>query len=184
LSEPKLVILDRDGVINHDSPDYIKNAGEWRPIAGSLEAIARFKRAGWLVAIATNQAGLARGLLSRTDLDGIHARMRETIAASGGAFDTLVYCPHAPEDGCDCRKPAPGLLREISRQLNIALQGVPFIGDKLSDIEAARNAGARPILVQTGDGRATQAALGDAPDVTVFSDLAAAAARLTLRQPR
>ncbi|HET6726093.1 MAG TPA: D-glycero-beta-D-manno-heptose 1,7-bisphosphate 7-phosphatase [Gammaproteobacteria bacterium] len=174
----KAVILDRDGVINHDSPDYIKNADEWRPIPGSLEAIARLKQAGWRIAVATNQAGLARGLFSQADLDGIHARMVAAIEAAGGAMDALVYCPHRPEDHCDCRKPAPGLLREIGRRFDIELAGVPFIGDTLKDIEAARAVGARPMLVLTGQGEATRAALGDAPDVEIFANLAAAAARL------
>ncbi|HET7370018.1 MAG TPA: D-glycero-beta-D-manno-heptose 1,7-bisphosphate 7-phosphatase [Gammaproteobacteria bacterium] len=175
----KLVILDRDGVINHDSPDYIKNADEWHPVPGSLDAIARFTQAGWRVAIATNQAGIARGLFTQAALDGIHARMLAAIEAAGGRIDTLVYCPHRPEDHCDCRKPAPGLLREIGRRLNIELDGVPFIGDTLKDINAARAVGARPLLVRTGQGEATFAALNDAPDVAVFADLAAAATHLT-----
>ncbi|HET6655330.1 MAG TPA: D-glycero-beta-D-manno-heptose 1,7-bisphosphate 7-phosphatase [Gammaproteobacteria bacterium] len=175
----RVVILDRDGVINHDSPDYIKHAGEWHAIRGSLSAIARFKQAGWRVAIATNQAGIARGLFTQAALDGIHARMLEAIEAAGGKIDALVFCPHRPEDHCDCRKPAPGLLREIGRQLDIELEGVPFIGDTLKDINAARAVGAVPLLVRTGQGEATLATLGNAPDVAVFADLAAAAAHLT-----
>ncbi|HET6655746.1 MAG TPA: D-glycero-beta-D-manno-heptose 1,7-bisphosphate 7-phosphatase [Gammaproteobacteria bacterium] len=175
----QVVILDRDGVINHDSPDYIKNADEWHPIAGSLEAIARFKQAGWRVAIASNQAGIARGLFSQADLDAIHARMLAAVKNAGGEIDLLVYCPHRPEDHCDCRKPAPGLLREIGHRLNVGLQGVPFVGDTLKDINAARAVGARPLLVRTGQGEATLAALDSAPDVAVFSDLAAVADHLT-----
>jgi D-glycero-D-manno-heptose 1,7-bisphosphate phosphatase len=171
----KTVILDRDGVINYDSPDYIKAADEWKPIPGSIEAIARFKQAGWRVAIATNQAGLARGLFSKADLDAIHARMRAVIEMAGGGIDALVYCPHRPEDHCDCRKPAPGLLLQIARRLDIQLNGVPFIGDTPKDIEAARAAGARPVLVRTGLGEASAAALGEQTDVAVFDDLAAAA---------
>ncbi|HET7569974.1 MAG TPA: D-glycero-beta-D-manno-heptose 1,7-bisphosphate 7-phosphatase [Gammaproteobacteria bacterium] len=179
MNEAKAVILDRDGVINHDSPDYIKSADEWRPIAGSLEAIAQFKRAGWRVALATNQAGIARGLFTQAALDGIHERMLAAIRAAGGDIDVLVYCPHRPEDHCDCRKPAPGLLHEIGRRLQIDLHDVPFIGDTLKDIDAARAVGARPLLVRTGQGEAALAALGDAPDVRIFADLAAAASYLT-----
>lgn len=176
-----VVILDRDGVINHDSPNYIKSADEWRPIAGSLEAIARLKQAGWRVALATNQAGLARGLFTQAALDAIHARMLTAIRAAGGDIDALVYCPHGPDDHCDCRKPAPGLLREIGRRLQVDLEGVPFIGDTLKDIDAARAVGARPLLVRTGKGEATLAALGHAPDVAIFTDLAAAVSFLTTR---
>lgn len=175
----KVVILDRDGVINDDSPNYIKTADEWRPIPGSLDAIARFKQAGWRVAIASNQAGIARGVILRADLDAIHARMRATITGAGGSIDYLTYCPHAPEDHCNCRKPAPGMLYEIARELGVELADVPFIGDKTSDIEAARRAGARPVLVRSGHGETSEATLGQASDVTVFDDLAAAASTLT-----
>ncbi|HET7306349.1 MAG TPA: D-glycero-beta-D-manno-heptose 1,7-bisphosphate 7-phosphatase [Gammaproteobacteria bacterium] len=175
----KVVILDRDGVINYDSPDYIKSADEWRPIAGSLEAIAQFKRAGWRVAVATNQAGIARSLFTQAALDGIHDRMLTAIRAAGGDIDALVYCPHRAEDHCECRKPAPGLLHEIARRLQVDLDGVPFVGDTLKDINAARAVGARPLLVRTGQGEATLAAIGHAPDVAIFADLAAAASYLT-----
>lgn len=175
----RLAILDRDGVINQDSPHYIKSAAEWQPIPGSLEAIARLNAADWRVAVATNQAGLARGLFSQAALDAIHRRMETALAAVGGHIDVLVYCPHRPEDGCDCRKPAPGLLHEIARRTGADLAGVPFVGDTRKDVEAARAVGARPLLVRTGQGEATLATLGaEAAGVEVFADLSAVVERL------
>ena len=167
----KLAILDRDGVINENSPDYIKSPEEWYPLPGSLEAIARLKRAGWRVAVATNQSAIGRGLITQATLEAIHASMARALEAHGGRIDVLAYCPHTPDDHCDCRKPASGLLREISTRLGTGLAGVPFIGDNSSDVLAARAVGARPILVRTGYGEATAA---EYPDVPVFDDLAAA----------
>lgn len=176
-----LAILDRDGVINFDSPDYIKSPAEWRPIPGSLEAIARLNRNGWRVAVASNQSGLARGLFSRADLDAIHARMDVALAAVGGRIDLKVYCPHGPGDGCECRKPAPGLLREIGRRLDTVLAGVPVIGDTVKDIKAARAVGARPLLVRTGQGEAALATVGIG-SVETFADLSAAVECLLAEQ--
>lgn len=147
--ERKLVVLDRDGVINADSDDYVKSPEEWRPLPGSLDAIAKLGRGGFDVVIATNQSGVGRGLFSAEALDAIHARMREEVAAAGGAIAGIYVCPHRPEDDCACRKPRGGLLEQIERDFARPLTGVPFIGDKLSDVQAAVAAGARPIFVLT-----------------------------------
>lgn len=173
----ELVILDRDGVINFDSAEYIKTPDEWRPLPGSPEAIAALSGAGFRVVVASNQSGVGRGLFTEAALAAIHARMRGTIEAAGGTLSGIYYCPHRPDEGCDCRKPAPGLLLRISRDFGQSLRGVPFIGDKPSDIEAALAVGARPILVRTGDGQRT-ARLIDDSDLEIFDDLAGAAARL------
>ena len=155
----KLVILDRDGVINEDSREFIKAPAEWRPLPGSLEGIARLTRAGFTVVVATNQSGVGRGLLDEPTLAAIHGKMEAAVSAAGGRVDAIYYCPHRPEDGCDCRKPRPGLLREIATRYGTTLDRVPVIGDSRRDIEAARAVRARPILVLTGSGRATLADL-------------------------
>ncbi|MFP4683423.1 MAG: D-glycero-beta-D-manno-heptose 1,7-bisphosphate 7-phosphatase [Ectothiorhodospira sp.] len=169
----RLVILDRDGVINRDSPDYIKSPQEWIPLPGSLEAIARLTRAGWRVAVATNQSGLARGLFDAATLEAIHDRMRRAVEAAGGRIDCIHHCPHGPDDGCDCRKPRPGLLHRIADDLGVSLAGVPAVGDSARDLEAARAAGCRPLLVRTGNGARTLARGGLPPETQVFPDLAA-----------
>lgn len=174
----KLVIMDRDGVINYDSDAYIKSPAEWVPIPGSLEAIARLHRAGFTVTVATNQAGVARGLFNLAALDAIHRRMQTAVAQAGGKLTGIFYCPHGPEDGCDCRKPQPGLLKQISEQLHVDLHRVPVIGDALRDIEAAQRVGARPMLVLTGSGAKTLRDLHAAQHVEIFADLAAAADQL------
>ena len=153
--EAKLVILDRDGVINFDSPDYIKHADEWRPIPGSLEAIALLTRAGFEVYVATNQAGIARGKLTEGALSGIHEKMLAAVAAHGGRIAGIEYCPHHPDEHCDCRKPAPGMLLAVSAASGIALTGQPYVGDSLKDLRAAEAAGCEPILVLTGNGQET-----------------------------
>ena len=168
----KLIVLDRDGVINHDSDAYIKTPEEWHPIPGSLEAIACLNHAGYRVVVATNQSGLARGLLSVEMLHRIHARMHGELAAHGGYVEAIFVCPHHPDDGCGCRKPEAGLLRDIAARLRTPLEGVPMVGDALRDLEAARRIGARPVLVRTGKGEATAAALGEAADVSIYPDLA------------
>lgn len=173
----RLLILDRDGVINRDSPDYIKSAEEWRPLPGSLEAMARLHHAGWTVTIATNQSGLGRGLFTMTDLHAIHARMANDLASHGGEIAGVFFCPHTPEDECDCRKPRTGLLRSISERFGVPLEGVPFIGDSQRDFEAATEVGARPILVRTGNG-ATAVAFYRERNIEVYADLAEAAAAL------
>jgi D-glycero-D-manno-heptose 1,7-bisphosphate phosphatase len=163
-------LLDRDGVINEDTDDFIKAPDEWRPIRGSLEAIAALTRARMRVVVVTNQSGIGRGLYDLAMLDEIHARMRAAIAAAGGELAGIYYCPHLPDAGCECRKPRPGLLRRIERELDCSLAGVPFVGDRPSDVAAAVGIGARPIIVRTGKGAETERALAD-PAVEVFDDL-------------
>jgi D-glycero-D-manno-heptose 1,7-bisphosphate phosphatase len=155
----RLVILDRDGVINHDSDDFIKSPDEWRPIEGSLEAVAALSAAGFEVAVASNQSGIGRKLIDRPTLEAIHEKMRAAVRAAGGDIGRIVYCPHHPDDGCECRKPAPGLLRDLSRQYGVPLTNVPVIGDSTRDLEAAISVGARPILVLTGKGERSSAEL-------------------------
>ena len=169
-----LVILDRDGVINRESPDFIRTPAEWQPLPGSLEAIARLCRAGWTVTVATNQSGVGRGLLTLATLEMIHARMAEALAAHGARLAQIAYCPHLPEDGCDCRKPRPGLLHQIAARQGMALTNVPVIGDSLRDLEAARAVGARPILVRSGNGARTAAQLPAQWQVSIVENLAAA----------
>jgi D-glycero-D-manno-heptose 1,7-bisphosphate phosphatase len=171
----KLVILDRDGVINHDSDHFIKNPDEWKPIPGSLEAIARFNQAGYRVVIATNQSGIGRGLFDMAMLNTIHDKLYRALAQVGGRIDALFYCPHAADLNCQCRKPRPGMLEEIGRRFNTPLQGVPAIGDALRDLEAAAAVGAQPMLVLTGKGQRTHETGGLPPGTLVFTDLAAAA---------
>ncbi len=176
LAKKGLVILDRDGVINRDSKHFVKSAAEWIPLPGSIQAIAELSRADFTVAIASNQSGLARGLFERRSLDAMHRKLRKLVNAEGGHVDRIVVCPHGPDDGCDCRKPAPGLLRRLGRYYHTDLAGVPVIGDSLRDIRAAVSAGARPVLVRTGNGREAEAALDRELAATeVYDDLAAAA---------
>jgi D-glycero-D-manno-heptose 1,7-bisphosphate phosphatase len=173
------VILDRDGVINQDSSSFVKTLAEWVPLPGSIEAIAMLSNAGFTVAVASNQSGIARGLFDRKALRGMHRKLRRLVRAQGGHIARIEVCPHGPHDGCTCRKPAPGLLYRLGRHFGVALDGVPVIGDSLRDLEAAMTAGARPILVRTGNGRKTEAALSRAlANTEVFDDLAAAAAAL------
>ncbi|TAK44903.1 MAG: D-glycero-beta-D-manno-heptose 1,7-bisphosphate 7-phosphatase [Betaproteobacteria bacterium] len=174
----KLIVLDRDGTINHDSDQYIKSPAEWRPIKGSLEAIARLTQAGWHVVVATNQSGLARGLFDFATLNAIHQTMHTAVLQAGGRIDAIFFCPHRAEDDCNCRKPKPGLLREIARRMNVDLAAVPVVGDSLRDLQAAAEAGARPMLVLTGKGKKTRDAGGLPQGTGVFADLAAVAAQL------
>jgi D-glycero-D-manno-heptose 1,7-bisphosphate phosphatase len=177
----KWIILDRDGVINYDSDDYIKSPEEWIPIPGSLEAIARLNWAGYYILLVTNQSGIARKLFDETTLDLIHKKMQDALLAVGGHIEGVFYCPHQPKDHCSCRKPKNGLFKSIINDYKIDLQGVPAIGDKLSDIQAARAAGCRPILVRTGRGEKTLAENAGQPDlknVPVYADLAAAVAAI------
>ncbi len=174
----KLVILDRDGTINHDSDQYIKSPAEWKPIPGSLEAIARLTQGGWRCVVATNQSGIARGLFDMQTLNAIHAEMHRGVSQAGGRIDAIFFCPHAADSGCACRKPRPGLLLEIGERLNVELAGVPMIGDSLRDLEAAAGVGARPWLVLTGKGARTRQAGGLPAGTEVAADLAAIAARL------
>lgn len=174
----RLVILDRDGVINHESEAYIKSPDEWIPIPGSLEAIARLNQGGFSVVVATNQAGIGRGLFDLEALEAIHRKMLTAVEATGGRLAGIFYCPHGPGDDCDCRKPKPGLLRQIEKRFNLSLKGIPTIGDSLRDIEAAEAVEARPILVRTGYGEETLRQLSAPRCAEVFADLAAAAEHL------
>lgn len=173
----KLLILDRDGVINHDSDAYIKSVEEWLPIPGSIEAIAQLSKAGWTVAVATNQSGIARGYYELAVLDAMHEHLRELVAGQGGDIGLIIYCPHGPDDGCDCRKPKPGMLKTIAAHYDVALSGVWFVGDSLGDLEAAKAVDCQPVLVKTGKGEKT---LGKTLPVgtLIFDDLAAVAAEL------
>jgi len=159
-SASKLVILDRDGVINVDSDQYVKSADEWIPLPGSLEAIAELNQAGFQVTVATNQSGLARGLFTINDLHAMHQKMMDLLAPMGGRVDSIFFCPHVDADQCNCRKPLPGLMRDIASRYRKAdsampLTGVPIVGDSLRDLEAATVLGASPHLVLTGKGQKT-----------------------------
>ncbi len=170
----RLVLLDRDGVINRDSANYIRQLDDWQPIPGSLDAIARLSAQGWPIAICTNQSGVARGLVSRSVVDAIHQQLRTQVAARGGRVVDFFVCPHTDEAGCACRKPAPGLLQQACEAFGIAPGEAVFIGDSTRDLEAAGRAGVRPVLVRTGHGARVLA--GDcAQGVESFPDLASAA---------
>ena len=169
----KLVILDRDGTINHDSDKYIKSPEEWRPIKGSLEAIARLTQADYRVVVATNQSGLARGLFDTRTLFAIHETLIRALAQVGGRIDAFFFCPHAADAGCVCRKPQPGMLLEVARRFNVALDDVYMVGDAQRDLEAAAAAGAKPVLVLTGKGAKTREEGRLPPGTRVFADLAA-----------
>ncbi len=166
-----LIILDRDGVINEDSDDFIKSPDEWQPLPGSMEAIAQLNNAGWQVVVATNQSGIARKLFDLDTLHAIHDKMHRLAHEYGGAIDAIFFCPHGPKDDCDCRKPLPGLFEQIAKRLNTNLEGVPCIGDSLRDIQAAQAVGGQPILVRTGKGTKTLYAEQGIDDVPVYCDL-------------
>ena len=173
----KLVILDRDGVINEDSDAYIKSVQEWIPIPGSIEAIAQLSKAGWTVAVATNQSGIARGYYDLATLDAMHARLRKLVAEQGGEVGLIVYCPHGPDERCDCRKPKPGMLRTIASHYAVDLRGIWFVGDSKGDLEAAVAVDSQPVLVMTGKGHKTRSHPLPAGTL-IFDDLAAVAAEL------
>jgi D-glycero-D-manno-heptose 1,7-bisphosphate phosphatase len=168
----KLIILDRDGVINFDSAQFIKSPAEWKPIPGSLEAIARLNQAGYRVVVATNQSGVGRGLFDMDTLNAIHEKMHKAVFATGGRLDAIFYCPHPADSACDCRKPKPGMFKRISETLNVNLKGVPAIGDSLRDLQACALMGCQPIVVRTGKGEKTVTE-GNLPEGTLeFADLA------------
>ena len=174
----RLAILDRDGVINEDRSDFIKSPEQWVPIPGSLEAIARLCRAEYRVVIITNQSGVGRGLFTLDMMNKINTRMFELVSQKGGSVDALLFCPHAPDFGCDCRKPKPGLFNELARRLKVNLTGIPAVGDSIRDLQAAVAAGAQPVLVRTGKGVETLEAIRRGDDeqlkqVPVYDDLAA-----------
>lgn len=170
----KLIILDRDGVINEDSDAYVKSLAEWLPIPGSIEAMARLSQGGWLIAVATNQSGLARGYFDQATLQAMHDRLQQLVAEQGGRVDLIRFCPHGPDDYCACRKPRTGLFLEIAEHFDMSLTGVPVVGDSLRDLEAGVAVGCAPFLVRTGKGAQTE--LKPLPEGThVFDNLAAVA---------
>lgn len=169
----RLVILDRDGVINQDSEAYVKSLDEWIPYPTAIEAIARLSRAGWTVAVATNQSGIARGYYGAEILEAIHDRLRELVHEAGGEIAHIAHCPHGPDDGCGCRKPSPGLLEEIRQALALeSLEGSWMVGDSLRDLQAGEPMGCRPVLVRTGKGRRTEEKGEGLGGAMVFDDLA------------
>ena len=174
----KLVILDRDGTINVDSEQHVKSIEEFHPIKGSLEAIARLTQADYRVVVATNQSGIARGLLDTTTLIAIHNHLQRALGLVGGRIDAFFFCPHAADSACECRKPKPGMLLEIASRFNVSLENVYMVGDALRDLEAAAAAGAKPVLVLTGKGKKTQKEGKLPPGTAVFEDLAAFAEHL------
>ena len=171
----KTILLDRDGVINHDAADYVKSADEWLPIEGSLEAIARLNHAGWRAYVVSNQSGIGRGLFGVEALGEMQAKMQNMLQALGGQVESLSFCPHPPDEKCRCRKPGPGLLEDLAGRLRLDLRGVPFVGDTMKDVGAATAVAARPILVRTGKGRETLRRKDFPGDVPVYDDLAAVA---------
>ncbi len=178
----KLVILDRDGVINEDSDAYIKSVAEWTPVPGSLEGIAKLTEAGFRIVVASNQSGLGRGLFDQATLDEIHAHMHDRVADAGGHLEAVFYCPHHPDEGCQCRKPQPGLLEQIERELAVSVVGAYFVGDTRKDLEVARSKGAIPILVRSGKGERTIAAGDDTLAERVCDNLLQAAEYLLERE--
>lgn len=174
----KLVILDRDGVINHDSDQFIKSPDEWRPIPGSLEAIARLNHAGFRVVVATNQSGIGRGLFDMATLNAIHEKLHKALAQVGGRIDAIFFCPHTADAECECRKPRTGLLQEAARRFNVDITTVPCIGDSLRDLQAAEAVGAQPMLVLTGKGEKTLREGSFPKNTVIFPDLAFAASAL------
>ena len=185
-----LIVLDRDGVINEDRDDYVRSLADWRPIPGSIEAIAALSQAGYTIAVATNQSGLSRGYFGLDELEMIHATLCRQVEELGGLIAGIFYCPHLPDAGCQCRKPATGLLVAMENELGLSPRGAIFIGDSLKDLQAARAYGCRPLLVKTGKGAETLRALlsaevplADAASIPVYDDLAAAARELLRQQP-
>jgi D-glycero-D-manno-heptose 1,7-bisphosphate phosphatase len=174
----KLVILGRDGILNEFREGHVTAPEEWVPVAGALEAVARINHAGWHVVVATNQSGIGRGMIDMAAVNAVHARMHQLLQAQGGRIDAVFFCPHTPEDNCDCRKPRPGLLLDIARRYGVELRNAPVVGDTLRDLQAATAAGAEPHLVLTGRARdlagdALQAMLAQAPGAQVHADLGA-----------
>jgi len=179
----RLVVLDRDGVINYDSDLYIKSPEEWVPIPGSLDAIARLYKAGFTVVVVTNQSGVARGMFDLAMLAAIHAKMTAAIEAAGGKLAGIFFCPHKPEEHCNCRKPKPGMLWQIEQRFGTSLAQVPAVGDAWRDIEAAKAVGARAILVRTGKGEETIRQHSQMIGVEIYADLAAVASHLIGERP-
>ncbi|NDG39067.1 MAG: D-glycero-beta-D-manno-heptose 1,7-bisphosphate 7-phosphatase [Betaproteobacteria bacterium] len=182
----KLVILGRDGILNDFRDDHVKAPEEWSPIAGALEAVARLNHAGWHVVVATNQSGIGRGMIDMASVNAVHAHMLKQLQLAGGRIDAVFFCPHTPEDGCDCRKPQPGLMREIGKRYGIDLKQVPMVGDTLRDLQAAQASACEPHLVCSGraaglDAQQIQALVDQVPGTRVHADLAAFAEDLLAR---
>ena len=182
----KLVILGRDGILNDFRDDHVKAPEEWSPIAGALEAVSRLNHAGWHVVVATNQSGIGRGMIDMASVNAVHAHMLKQLQLAGGRIDAVFFCPHTPEDGCDCRKPQPGLMREIGKRYGIDLKQVPMVGDTLRDLQAAQASGCEPHLVCSGraaglDAAQIQALVDQVPGTRVHADLAAFAEYLLAR---
>jgi D-glycero-D-manno-heptose 1,7-bisphosphate phosphatase len=174
----RLVVLDRDGVINRESADFIRTPAEWVPLPGALQAVAQLHSCGFTVVVASNQSGVGRGLFTPATLAAIHRKMTAAVEAAGGKLSGIFVCPHAPGEDCDCRKPRPGLMRQIEVAFNCSLAGAPVVGDSERDLRAAQAVGARAILVRTGNGRETEARLAGEPGIDVFDDLKAVATAL------
>ncbi len=180
----KIVILDRDGVVNQDSDQFIKSPEEWLPIAGSLEAIALLNQGGYRVVIASNQSGIGRGLFDMSALNAMHTKLHRALATLGGHVDAIFFCPHAADEGCECRKPKAGMFTQIAQRFEMDLKGMPAIGDSKRDLEAAASVGCATILVRTGKGKKTEAEGNLPPGTLVFDNLAAAARHLLAATPQ
>jgi D-glycero-D-manno-heptose 1,7-bisphosphate phosphatase len=185
-----LIVLDRDGVINEDSDAYIRSLSDWQPIPGSIKAIAALSQAGFTIVVASNQSGLSRGYLGLEDLEAIHDKLCEQVEEEGGQIAGIFYCPHLPQEGCSCRKPATGLLQAIENEVGESPRGAIFIGDSLKDLQAARAYGCQPMLVKTGKGDATasdleagELALADYQTIPIYRDLAEATHNILQQLP-
>ncbi|MGM9487081.1 D-glycero-beta-D-manno-heptose 1,7-bisphosphate 7-phosphatase [Ideonella sp. YS5] len=183
MQAPKLVILGRDGILNRFREDHVKEPAEWESIPGALEAVAKLNHSGWHVVVATNQSGIGRGMIDMAAVNAVHLQMMKLLAAKGGRIDAVFFCPHTPEDNCECRKPLPGMMRDIAERYGVDLEDVPMVGDTLRDLQAARAAGCPPHLVRTG--RAAHLTeeelapwLAAVPGMVVHDDLAAFASHL------
>jgi len=168
----KLIVLDRDGVINEASDEIIKEAQDFVPIEGSIEAIVRLSQNGYRVIVITNQSGIAHGLLTIDEVSRVHIHMQQLVASQGGRIDAVLFCPHAPDDDCSCRKPKPGMLHDLMERLNVELDGVPFVGDSLRDLQTAMVVGASPVLVKTGHGTTTLEENKRLDGIEIYDDLA------------
>ena len=183
MQAPKLVILGRDGILNKFREDHVKEPAEWEPIPGALEAVARLNHAGWHVVVATNQAGIGRGMIDMAAVNAVHLHMMKMLAAKGGRLDAVFFCPHPREDQCECRKPLAGMMHDIAQRYGADLKLVPMVADTQRDLEAAREAGCPPHLVRTGRASLVSEAeiaqwLAAVPGTTVHDDLASFAAHL------
>jgi D-glycero-D-manno-heptose 1,7-bisphosphate phosphatase len=183
----KLIIYGRDGILNEYRESHVKAPAEWVPVPGALEAVARLNHAGWHAVVATNQAGIGRGMIDMASINAVHAHMNRLLMAAGGRIDAVFFCPHTPEEGCDCRKPLPGMMKDIARRYGADLAQVPMVCDTLRDLQAAQAAGCEPHLVLSGraaalDAQAVQQMLAQVPGATAHADLGAFADYLMKRE--